>query len=508
MDSYAPLLERLRVPQPSMQRLAVISIFEKLATAPSYLNADSNPGRDAISKCLHSNSPAVVDQSVRELCRFVKDSKMDVSRALLELQSSLEGTNSRFVDVFVKGIGFVVRFGFENHSTFCMDSADTHPFVNVLSCRMEVQSELVKQVLLFTTQSKQLGVVKVCKFLRPFLSYAILRTPFSDMSLAFVMHLISLMASICCSFPVDALPIMKLLTECLKYLPLKSVKDFNDFNCIVGYIADAYTVILRHLVAAESQVIREAQLCGVELLETIFSLSTDIHKHSSGMEPINKLSKHLLLEQKDMGLSYVPELSSLLLSLFLILIQSELEHEQLSTLKLITFLVKWKNDSGTSLGRVACCVSEELLFIIPVVNLVSSPCKSVKVAATDLLVLLEKHLVNLLNSPKLELTMPGELLHVSRLEDIILRLLQHLLMQDQPSLCSTFFLRFAPGGKTDVEGMHDQPELWVTQLREYSLQIVERRKSSLPVSLSQEVFMIVSGEMCYRHFSCYWHFGS
>lgn len=153
-------------------------------------------------------------------------------------------------------------------------------------------------------------------------------------------------------------------------------------------------------------------------------------------------------------------------------------------------------------------MSEELLFIIPVVNLVSSPCKSVKVAATDLLVLLEKHLVNLLNSPKLELTMPGELLHVSRLEDIILRLLQHLLMQDQPSLCSTFFLRFAPGGKTDVEGMHDQPELWVTQLREYSLQIVERRKSSLPVSLSQEVFMIVSGEMCYRHFSCYWHFGS
>lgn len=70
------------------------------------------------------------------------------------------------------------------------------------------------------------------------------------------------------------------------------------------------------------------------------------------------------------------------------------------------------------------------------------------------------------------------------------RLHKPLIFQDQPSLCSTFFLRFAPGGKTDVEGMHDQPELWVTQLREYSLQIVERRKSSLPVSLSQEVFMI------------------
>lgn len=66
------------------------------------------------------------------------------------------------------------------------------------------------------------------------------------------------------------------------------------------------------------------------------------------------------------------------------------------------------------------------------------------------------------------------------------RLHKPLIFQDQ---CSTFFLRFAPGGKTDVKGMHDQPKLWVTQLREYCLQIVERRKSSLPVSLSQEVFM-------------------
>lgn len=92
--------------------------------------------------------------------------------------------------------------------------------------------------------------------------------------------------------------------------------------------------------------------------------------------------------------------------------------------------------AGNSLGRVACCVGEELLFIIPVVNLVSSPCKSVKVVATDLLILLEKLLVNLLNSPKLELTMPGELLHVSRLEDIILRLLQHLWMQ----VCYSLFI--------------------------------------------------------------------
>lgn len=132
MDAYSPLLEKIRIPQPSFQKLAVISIFEKLRSAPPHLGPDSYPGTEAITQCLHSASPAVVDQSVRELCRLVRDSKLDLSRGLLELQSALEATAPRFVNLFVRGLGYLVRLGFQNNPhSFQFQASETHPFVMV-----------------------------------------------------------------------------------------------------------------------------------------------------------------------------------------------------------------------------------------------------------------------------------------------------------------------------------------------------------------------------------------
>ncbi|KAM2225239.1 hypothetical protein ACFXTI_019015 [Malus domestica] len=56
------------------------------------------------TQCLHSTSPAVVDQSVRELCSLVTDSKIDISHGFLEFQSALEGSAPKFIDLFVKGL--------------------------------------------------------------------------------------------------------------------------------------------------------------------------------------------------------------------------------------------------------------------------------------------------------------------------------------------------------------------------------------------------------------------
>lgn len=92
--------------------------------------------------------------------------------------------------------------------------------------------------------------------------------------------------------------------------------------------------------------ITEAQLCGVELLDTVLSLCTCQHCFSGGYEPIVELGRHLLFVQRDHGLRYLPELSSAVLSLFVILIRSELEHEQLSILKLLHFLLNWKYEKG------------------------------------------------------------------------------------------------------------------------------------------------------------------
>jgi len=83
----------------------------------------------------------------------------------------------------------------------------------------------------------------------------------------------------------------------------------------------------------------------VELLDVMFSLCTN-PKHTSSIENILEVSRRILIVQKDLGLSYIPELSTITLSLFMVLMQSELEHEQFLEVKLILFLLKWKNENG------------------------------------------------------------------------------------------------------------------------------------------------------------------
>lgn len=132
MESYAPLLEKTRIPQPALQKLAVISIFSKLRSSPNHLNSESEPGKRAISQCLTSSSPNVVDESVRQLCRLVTDGVVSVTNGLLELQSAVEGSDPKFVPVYVKGLGFLVRFGFQkNNGGWKFASVLTHPFVMV-----------------------------------------------------------------------------------------------------------------------------------------------------------------------------------------------------------------------------------------------------------------------------------------------------------------------------------------------------------------------------------------
>ncbi|KAJ4869441.1 hypothetical protein Rs2_49003 [Raphanus sativus] len=91
-------------------------------------------------------SITVVDQSVDELCRLVSDSVLDLSLGLLELQSTLDGCDSKLVPVFVKGLGVLIRIGYEQkHGDWNFNSIENHPFVRILSCRVETQTELLHQ---------------------------------------------------------------------------------------------------------------------------------------------------------------------------------------------------------------------------------------------------------------------------------------------------------------------------------------------------------------------------
>lgn len=132
MDPYTSLLSKTLTPQPPLQKLSVISIFSHLRSSSNHLNHQSESGKRAISQCLTSSSATVVDESVRQLCRLVTDGVVDVNFGLLELCSALQGCDSKFVNVFVKGLGFLVRFGFEKRNgDWKFPEVINHPFVMV-----------------------------------------------------------------------------------------------------------------------------------------------------------------------------------------------------------------------------------------------------------------------------------------------------------------------------------------------------------------------------------------
>ncbi|KAF6157441.1 hypothetical protein GIB67_004379 [Kingdonia uniflora] len=472
MDSYTLLLERLRVPQPSLQKLAVISIFENLRSAPPYLSPDSDPGRLAITQCLNSNSAPIIDQSVRELCRLVKNGFLQPSRALLELQSALEGSNPNLNHVFVKGIGFIVRFDFNNNGyplvyddSLCLG---VDAFVKVVSSRIEARSEVVQQVLLVVQEGRKLGFSGVCEFLRRFLNYAVLGSEFE-----FTRGLVSSIASLACSFEYEeAIVILKLLNGCLKYCKHDNAEEFKNFLELAGYLVDAYIVVLRKAVEIGLP-IGEVQLCGVEVLETLLSLCTNLDKQFVQKESILELSKNILAVQKELHLQYIPELSSVTTSLFIILTLAEFEHEQLSILKLSIFLLKWKRENEHAVGKNGD-LSEDLLFVFPVVSLLSSSSRSIMAAGANLLALLEELLIDLLVAQNKVPAAQGDFSSGTKSESIIHRLLQHLWSQEHHSPSSSYFFRFISIGKTGIKKMS-----WVCQLREYCLIVVERQKSRL-----------------------------
>ncbi|KAK6942649.1 Piwi domain, partial [Dillenia turbinata] len=77
-------------------------------------------------------------------------------------------------------------------------------------------------------------------------------------------------------------------------------------------------------------------------------------------------------------------------------------------------------------GKAGCEIFEELLLILPAINLMSSPSKSVKAVATNLLYIVEGLSLNLLSTPSEVVAIPRGSLSVSKHSTIILRLLQHL----------------------------------------------------------------------------------
>ncbi|KAL2335726.1 hypothetical protein Fmac_016939 [Flemingia macrophylla] len=264
----------------------------------------------------------------------------------------------------------------------------------------------------------------------------------------------------------------RLLIGCLKYLPHQSSEVNVIVRSSIGYVVSneffildyrKFIFIVEHMVEAYIMVLKS--LAGKKL-------------HAGDHEPICELIRRLLSVQKDLGLPWLLGLSLTIVSLFTIIVQSEFEHEQISILKLLLLTLKWKYDNDAAISGTKFSSFEETLFLLPVVSLMSSPSKYVKGLATDLLFLLEKLLVKMFVAPKDKPIVEGGV-HCFSTPGII----------DGESSSRTSLLRFALMGLNQSEMMLDTPISWVSHLRAFCSSIVDQRKSSLPLSHFQEVFL-------------------
>ncbi|XP_020572456.1 protein RST1 isoform X2 [Phalaenopsis equestris] len=486
MDNpYAALLEKTRLPQPCFQRFAVVSLFRLIGSTPGDISLDSPACLDAISQCLRSPSAAVVDQAVREFCRLVAaGDRIPTSVALIELQSALEGCEPRFAPVLVKGIGFLCRLAFRMDFSWGrrFNRVELHPFVKVISCCKESQEELIEQVLLFIALNKSLGINEVVRFLRPFMMFSVIWKT-SACVCFFSRNLISAIASLSCSFPLETISILKLLAECLKYLPLTNEKEFLYIVTSAVHLVDAYVVVLQRTVDIEKEVTNVAQRCSLEVVSMLLSICAYFHRKPLGqVERVIEIARHLLLAQKELGLHYVFDFVNIVVSASVILTQVEFEHDQLSVLKLLILLMEWKTQELGTI-RSSCSLNEELLIVFPVINLLSSPSKSIKSAVTHLLSLAERFVLNFMGVFNKAEVSGADFPDLIEIESIPLRLLHHLFIQGQQlSYRSYSFYFTCDNVNCDIEKYHE-PLYWISWLREHLLS-VEKVKPTQPPQLS------------------------
>ncbi|KAJ4765519.1 Protein RST1 [Rhynchospora pubera] len=464
-STWSHNVDPARLPDPSLQRQSISSLFNKLRLSPS----SSSPLPDSISLSLNSTSLAAADQATRELCRLVSASLVTPSDALLELQSALDGCSSGagarlgLAPVFVKGIGFVVRFLFKTDSSWGrsgFDPVELHPFVKVLLCGEHVEMELIRQVSLFIVHNKTGGVKEVGRFLKPILMFSVLRKS----SLVFARDLISSVATIACSLKEEAL--LSLLIGCLKYFPRENGKELKLLLSLAECLVDAYAVILRQYNIQATM--SKAQTCCVELLEIFLPLCYVQGKPFGVTETILQLVKRLLSMQKEHNLKLSPEFNSVFISISYVLSQAEFEHDQLAGLKLLLFLTEWRFQSDLNSSGPTCLLKEELLCIFPVVNMLMSPSNSVKAMASRFLSMVNGLILDLISAHSSEENACSSWTPVDPHSSVLLRLLNYLMFEVQSSSGNFFYLELITrDGGLGQQEMCQEEKHWAFLFREY-----------------------------------------
>lgn len=94
----------------------------------------------------------------------------------------------------------------------------------------------MKQTVLFVVHGKQFGIGEVCVYLRPFLTFSVLRGCCSDSSLSsFLSLVIYSLTSLCCSLHQEANSLFEMLIGCLKCFNLSGAEVSRLMGLEVPY---------------------------------------------------------------------------------------------------------------------------------------------------------------------------------------------------------------------------------------------------------------------------------
>uniref|UniRef100_A0A0E0BXQ1 DUF3730 domain-containing protein n=1 Tax=Oryza meridionalis TaxID=40149 RepID=A0A0E0BXQ1_9ORYZ len=474
------LVDRTRVPDPTLQRHAVAALFRHLLTSvPPPLPSAAH---DALSSLLASPHPAVAAHAAASVARLAA-SRADLlspELALPLLIAPLSASPSpRLASCFVKAVAALVSCALRSGAAASRFPPHDHPFVQALASGADgARAELQRQAARLVAE----GVHGVVGFLRPFVMFAAVRKG----DTAFVKDLIGALAAaaVAAARPDSAVPVLKLLAECLLHFGRGDGEEVRLWLSSVECLVDAYVVLLRKFAHAQMATY-DAQANSVELIEMLLSQCSLHHQFMGNTSVVLGLSKHLFLAQKDLGLCYLPEISVVLSSLAFILSGLEFEHEQLSGLKLLAFLIEWRHENALRTNEAVHHFSEEIVCVLPVINLVISPSKSVKSVASHVLSRFHVLVLDLLASCSSEQRDSSMVHHISKPTSILPKLVHHLWSQSSSS--GFIFTKYITSrGLAESAGNSTEPNYWTHQINKY-LSALRKEKLTLDSLSSKKI---------------------
>ncbi|KAL3702297.1 hypothetical protein R1sor_020319 [Riccia sorocarpa] len=386
---YSGFYEKLQLPHALVQRYAVSSIFQKLKSGPAHSSLNSPIGEEAFTRCLTSTQPAVVDQTVKEICNLCREGKLPVERGLQELQSALDSVGPESVGAVVNGIGYLCRLFIQNvqvGAAFTGKSGDIlgvgyHPLVKTFQMRQEVHQHILQQVHAIFIQSYPRRPNITLQFLQPFISFILMQSSASSSNVLFARDLHRQLSFMTFSTQSHGLILLKMLISYIQFYPTDTVQDFE---VILEASKELVSALEKVAEQTEVQVKNVAEL-GLQLLSMIVGSCHELLSRGYSFYHSLLLIRKVMTCIRSLSADVLHTSHTTMVSLAHMLVLVDTEQEQLLLLDLG---LRWLEDIHAN-GK-ASVGPASLFWLFPSLHVMSYPSVAVKSTAVKLLHTLEK----------------------------------------------------------------------------------------------------------------------